>query len=118
MPRIARDREGPDQQIVKIAEQGPGPRQVTAKEFEAAENEVAMAMEAALLISGTNKVRYWWLKEQLATNYLLGTDQYPNTLEKVTIILGKYQGVKPSQPGEDQKNEGGGLTFIQRGTRG
>jgi hypothetical protein len=48
-------------------------------------------------------------------NYLLGTNQHPNIFEKVTIILGNYQGAMPSQPGGDQRNEGGGLAFIQRG---
>jgi hypothetical protein len=66
------------------------PDNLTAKEFEATKNEVAEAVKAALLISGANKARYWWLKEQLATNYLLGTNRYPNTFEKVTIILGNY----------------------------
>jgi hypothetical protein len=56
-------------------------------------------VKAALLISGANKVRYWRLEKQLPTNYLLGTDQYPNTFKKVTIILGNYQETKPSQPG-------------------
>ncbi len=33
-------------------------------------------------------------------------------------MLGNYQGAKPSQPGGDQKNKGGELAIIQRGTRG
>jgi hypothetical protein len=77
------------------------PVNVTAKEFKPADNEVAEATKALLLISGANKTRYWRLKEQLATNYLLGTDQYPNIIEKATIILGNYQGAKLSQPGGD-----------------
>jgi hypothetical protein len=76
---------------------------------------VAKAVKVVLLTSGANKARYWWLKEQLATNYLLGTDQYPNTFKKATIILGNYQGTMPSQPGGDQRNEGGGCALIQRG---
>ncbi len=62
---------------------------MTDKEFEDTKNEVAKAVKAALLISGANKAKYWWPKEQLATNYLLGTNQYPNTFEKVMIILGE-----------------------------
>ncbi len=50
--------------------------------------------------------------------YLPGTNQYPNTFEKATTILGNYQGTKPSQSGGDQRNKGGGLAFIQRGARG
>ncbi len=104
--------------LLKPLGRGWDPDIVTAKEFEAAENEVAKAVKAVLLISGANKVRYWQLKEQLATNYLLGTNQYPNTIEKATIIVGNYQGAKPSQPGGDQRNEGGGLALIQRGICG
>ncbi len=59
-------------------------------------------------------VRYRWLKEQLANNYLLGTDQYPNMLEIATRILGNYQGTRPSQFGE-QKSKGEVLMFIQKG---
>jgi hypothetical protein len=91
---------------------------VMAKEFEAAEDEVTKAVKAALLISGANKARYLRLKEQLATNYLLGTSQYPNTFKKATMILGNYQRAKSSQPEGDQRNKGGGLEFIQRGARG
>jgi hypothetical protein len=58
-------------------------------------------VKAALQISGANKASNWRLKEQLATNYLLGINQYPNIFKKVTIILGNYQGAKPSQPGGD-----------------
>jgi len=56
-----------------------------------AEEEVTKAVKAALLISSADKRRYGRLKEQQANNYLLGTDQYPNTLEKASRILGNYQ---------------------------
>jgi hypothetical protein len=36
---------------------------------------VPEAVKVALLISGANKARYGQLKEQLANNYLLCTDQ-------------------------------------------
>ncbi len=39
-------------------------------------------MKAALLISGADKQRYGRLKEDLANNYLLGSNQYPDTFEK------------------------------------
>ena len=67
------------------------PRNITKAEGTAAEEEVADAVKAALLISGADKRRYGRLKEQLANNYLLGTDQYPDTLEKASRILGNYQ---------------------------
>ncbi len=84
--------------LLKLSGRVQGPDNMTDKEFESVENEVAMAVKSALLISGANKVRYWWLKEQLANNYLLGTGQYPNIFKKATIILGNYQRAKPSQP--------------------
>ena len=37
------------------------------------------AVKAALLISGADKTRFGQLKDKLANNYLLGTDQYPDT---------------------------------------
>jgi hypothetical protein len=92
------------------------PYNVTEEELAAAEEEVTEAVKAALLISGMDKKRYGRLKEQLANNYLLGTDQYPNTLEKASRILGNYQATKPPQFRE-RRSEGGGLAFIQRGTR-
>ncbi len=57
------------------------PSNITNAEQTPAEEEVADAVKAALLISGDDKRRYGRLKEQLANNYLLGTDQYPDTLE-------------------------------------
>ena len=67
------------------------PRNITKAEGTAAEEEVADVVKAALLIRGADKRRYGRLKEQLANNYLLGTDQYPDTLEKASWILGNYQ---------------------------
>ncbi len=85
------------------------PNNITDAERTAAEEEVADAVKAALLISGADKWRYGRLKEQLANNYLLGTDQYPDTLEKASRILGNYQ-VGKGPPFGDHRNthEGGG----------
>ncbi len=56
------------------------------------------------------------MKEQLANNYLLGTDQYPDTLEKASRILGNYQVAKTSPFGDWRSaNEGGRLAVIQIG---
>ncbi len=82
-----------------------------------AEEEIVEVVKAAMLISGVNKAQYGKLKEQLANNYLLGTDQYPNMPEKASRILGNYQGPKPSSGGY-QRNEGAGLAFIQQGAQG
>jgi hypothetical protein len=90
---------------------------VTAAELAAAESEVAEAVKAAMLISRANKARYGRLKEQLANNYLLGTNQYPNMLKKASRILGNYQGAKTLHFGEQRSNRGG-LAFIQKGGRG
>ncbi len=51
----------------------------TEDEIAKMENEANKGVKAALLISGADKRRYGQLKVQLANNYLLGTDQYPNT---------------------------------------
>ncbi len=79
------------------------------------EEETAKAVKAVLLISSADKRRYGKLKEQLSINYLLNTNQYPNTLEKVSRILANYQVMRPTQFG-DRRNKGAGLAFIQRGT--
>ena len=92
------------------------PSNITNAEQTAAEEEVADAVKAALLISGADKQRYGRLKEKHANNYLLGTDQYPDMLEKASRILGNYQ-VAKGPPFGDQRNtnEGGGHAFLQQG---
>jgi hypothetical protein len=92
------------------------PNSITDAEETAAEEEVADAAKAALLISGADKRRYGRLKEQLANNYLLGTDQYPDTLEKASRILGNYQVAKGPPFGDRRNtNKGGGLAFLEQG---
>ncbi len=93
------------------------PSKASKKERVDAEAETSQAVKAALLISSAHKAQYGRLKEQLANNYLLGTDQYPNMLEKATRILGNYQVAKTSQFGE-RKSKRGGLAFIQKGGHG
>ena len=89
------------------------PSSITNAERTTAEEEVADVVKAALLISGADTRRYGRLKEQLANNYLLGTDQYPDTLEKASRILGNYQ-VGKGPPFGDRRNtnEGGGWHFC------
>ena len=58
------------------------PSNITEAEQTAAEEEVADMVKVALLISGADKRIFGRFKEQLANNYLLGTDQYPDMLEK------------------------------------
>ncbi len=92
------------------------PNNVTEEQLADAEEEMTKAVKAALLISSVDKKRYAKLKEQLANNYLLGIDQYPSTLEKASKNLKNNQISKPPQFGE-QRSKGGGMAFIQRGTR-
>lgn len=71
-------------------------------------------MKAALLISGADKRRYGGLKNELGNNYLLGTDQYPNTTEKARVLLGNYK-VQRQYQARHNPREDGGVALIQRG---
>ena len=55
------------------------------------EEDASEVVKAVLLISGADKTRFGRLKDELANNYLLGSDQYPSTYEKAMRILGNYQ---------------------------
>ena len=93
------------------------PGYVMAAERRAAEEEANESVKAALLISGADKRRYGKLKDELANNYLLGTNQYPDTLDKAVCILSNYQTTKSNMPFRGSRPESG-LAFIQRGGRG
>ena len=54
----------------------------TDAEKKKAEDDATEAVKAALLIRGADKMRFGRLKDELANNHLLGSDQYPNTYEK------------------------------------
>ena len=75
-----------------------GGRVPTAADRKDGEAASSKAMKAALLISGADRRRYGKLKDELANNYLLGTDQYPDTLEKAQRILGNYQITRSGPP--------------------
>ncbi len=100
--------------LLKEPGQVANPANITANERKAAEEEANESVKAALLISGAEKRRYGKLKDELANNYLLGTDQYPDTFDKALRILGNYQSTSPNMPfrGNGPK---AGLAFIQRG---
>ncbi len=87
---------------------------ITDNERKSAKEEANESVKAVLLISGAEKRRYGKLKDELANNYLLGTDQYPNTFNKALRILGNYQTAKPNMPFRGNGPESG-LAFIQRG---
>jgi hypothetical protein len=88
-----------------------------AAQVKAAEEESSKKVEAALLISGANRRHYGGLKDLLANNYLLGSDQYPDTFGKTMRILGNYQTTKVSAPYRASPNNTG-VAFLQRGGRG
>ena len=52
--------------------------------------ETTESVKAAMVTSGANKRRYGQLRLDLSNNYLLGTDQYQDTLEKVVNLLTNY----------------------------
>ena len=92
-----------------------------ASEKKKAEEDATESVKAALLISGANKTRFGKLKDDLANNYLLGIDQYPNTFEKAMRILGSYQSTKASRPykGDGSKSgpdhDGRSISAFTRG---
>jgi hypothetical protein len=89
----------------------------TAKETSDAEEASSEAVKAALLISGADRRKYRKLKDELANNYLLGTDQYPDTFEKALHILRNYQTTTNSLPYRPSPNDTG-VAFLQLGGRG
>jgi hypothetical protein len=74
-------------------------------------------VKAVMLISGADRRKYGRLKDDLANNYLLGSDQYPDTLEKAARILSNYQSTRINVPYRASPNDEG-VAFLQRGGRG
>ncbi len=91
------------------------PNNVTEDELAAMEAKVSEAVKGALLISGADKRRYRRLKDELANSYLLGSDQYSDTFDKATRILGNYQTTsRPALPYKLSSNNTG-VVFLQQG---
>ncbi len=90
---------------------------VTPKERAEAKETTCKAVKAAMLISGADKQQYGKLRDELANNYLLGTDQYSNTFDKALCILGNYQTNKSSAPFRASQDNTG-VAFLQQGGRG
>ncbi len=82
-----------------------------------AKETVCKVVKAAHLISSADKWQYGKLRDELANNYLLGTDQYPNTFDKALCILGNHQTSKSSTPFRASPDDTG-VAFLQRGGRG
>jgi hypothetical protein len=74
--------------LLKKPGQVANPSNITANERKAAEEETNKLVKAALLISGAEKRGYGKLKDDLANNYLLGADQYPEMFDKALCIWG------------------------------
>ncbi len=87
---------------------------VTPKECREADETPCKVVKAALLISGADKRQYGKLKDKLANNYLLSTDQYPDTFDKALCILSNYQTSKSSTPFRASPDTIG-VAFLQRG---
>ena len=85
---------------------------ITDAERRAAEQEVSDTVKAALVISGADNRRYGKLKDELANNYLLGTDQYPDTFDKAVRILGNYQTSRVNMPYRTNPNDTG-VAFLR-----
>ena len=74
-------------------------------------------VKVALLISRADRKRYGKLKDELGTNYLLGTDQYPNTFMNAVRILANYQHTRAAVPNKPSGNNTG-IAFLQLGGQG
>jgi hypothetical protein len=89
----------------------------SATELKEARAIASEQVKAAMLISGADRRRYRKLREDLANNYLLGTDQYPDTFEKASNLLSNYQHTRSAYAFRANPNDTG-VAFLQRGGRG
>jgi len=89
---------GIQQGLVQAELKRKGLTNPTDDQIEAAEDVSVEQVKAALLISGADRRKFGRLKDELANNYLLGTDQYPDTLEKAGRILSNYQSTNVNAP--------------------
>ncbi len=64
-------------------------------------------VKAVMLISRADRQKYGKLREDLANNYLLGTDQYPDTFEKASSLLSNYQHTRSAYPFRANPNDTG-----------
>ena len=67
-----------------------------------------------MLIGGASCQQYGRLKDELANDYLLESDHYPDTLEKAGRILASYQNTRASTPYRANGNKTS-VAFLQRG---
>ena len=90
------------------------PGNITTAERRAAQEDANESVKAVLLISGADRRKFGKLKDELANNYLLGSDKYPDTLEKAGRILSNYQSTNTQIPYRGDLNDTG-VAFLQRG---
>ncbi len=91
-----------------------GIRNPGAAQLKAVEEVSSKQVKAPLLISGASRSKYGKLKDELVNNYLLGTNQYPDTCEKAQRILSNYQNTRMAAPYRASRNDTG-VAFLQRG---
>ena len=83
----------------------------SATQLSEAEDVLIEQVKAVMLISRASCQKYGRLKDELANDYLLGSDHYPDTLEKAGRILTNYQNTRASAPYRANANETG-VVFI------
>ncbi len=88
----------------------------TPSEIKKAEETANKAVKGALLISGADKRRFRKLKDKLANNYLIGTDQYPDTSNKALRILGNYQNTRGNVQYRANPNDTG-VAFLHEAVK-
>ncbi len=88
-----------------------------AAQIKKAKETTSRVVKGALLIRRADKCQFGILKEELANNYLLGTDQYPNTTDKALRILGNYKIARGYVQYKASSNDMG-VAFLQRGGQG
>ena len=89
---------------------------LTSTELSKVEDVFIEQVKAAMLISGASHQQYGRLKDELVNDYLLGSDHYPDTLEKAEMILVNYQNTRASVPYRANGNKTG-VAFLQHGGR-
>jgi hypothetical protein len=99
--------------LVRDPKKAMDPNNLTVDEIAKLENKANEVVKVALLISRADKRNFGRLKDELANNYLLRMDQYPNTFEKALKILGNYHSTKTGVPYCASPNNMG-VAFLQR----
>ena len=92
------------------------PNQPSDTEKKTAVGQVVDAVKGAMFLSGADQKRFGTLKRDLHNDYLMGSDNYPDSLDRAVRLLENYEG--PRQPWRPAGNPGGELAFVQQGSPG